>query len=302
MNTTKIEWADITINPVVGCSKCSPGCDNCYAEQFAARLAKHPNEKIRAKYAGVVDERGKWTGVIDFDVSCLTNLPKKPKRIFVGSMCDLFHDSVMDSHLEHIFGHIGLTRANQHHTFMILTKRPQRMLEFFTNWKPYREIPNLWLGVTVCNQEEAEAKIPMLLATPAAKRFVSVEPMLGPMDLDKDEFLSAWRCQIDIPTLDWVICGGETGPNARPMHFDWVRSLRNQCEAADVPFFFKSWGAWLPTDQWLSEPGGKSVCVYEDGSTSAAPEQRGLHYIRTFFVKRPESGLFYGEEVREVPA
>ncbi|MDR2893044.1 MAG: phage Gp37/Gp68 family protein [Deltaproteobacteria bacterium] len=230
MNATKIEWADATINPVVGCSKCSPGCDNCYAERMAARLAKIP--ATAAKYAGVVDDKGKWTGVIDFDVSCLTKLPKMPKRIFVGSMCDLFHDSVMDSHLDHIMGHISLTRANAHHTFMFLTKRAERMREFFTHWKAYREIANLWLGVTVCGPDELH-KLESLQLTPAVKRYVSFEPLLsdlGPVNFDG---------------IDWVICGGETAPNARPMHPDWVRSLRDQCQKAGVPFFFKGWGEWI---------------------------------------------------------
>lgn len=293
--TTKIEWADMTINPVVGCSPCSPGCDNCYAERFAARLAKNP--KTAKKYSGVVDEKGKWTGVIDFDVSCLVKLPRKPKRIFVGSMCDLFHDSVMDNHLEQIMGHLGLTRDNAHHTFMLLTKRPERMRDFFTRWEPYRKVTNVWLGVTVCNQAEAEAKIPVLLQTPAAVRFVSVEPMLEAVDLQAayphdwmhckccgwygpdDGELGAdhiinedgsepicpqcgndgeagefdWTREVAaayketiLPGLDWVICGGETGPGARPMHPDWVRGLRDQCQGARVPFFFKSWGEWAP--------------------------------------------------------
>lgn len=262
MSKTKIEWADMTINPVVGCSKCSPGCDNCYAEKMAARLAKMP--QTAEKYAGVVDECGKWTGIIDFDVYCLTRLPRKPKRIFVGSMCDLFHDSVMDSQLEHLMGHIVLTRANTHHTFILLTKRPERMKEFFTYWKPYHEIKNVWLGVTVCNQQEADEKIPLLLDTPAAKRFVSIEPMLGAVDLTAMRFTHSdgffgdalqWhhlphcrRAELQdgavYPALDWVICGGETGLKARPMHPDWVRSLRDQCAAAGTPFFFKGWGEW----------------------------------------------------------
>lgn len=264
--STKIEWADMTINPVVGCSHCSPGCDHCYAERFAARMAKHP--KTAKKYSGVVDEKGKWTGVIDFDVSCLVKLPRKPKRIFVGSMCDLFHDSVMDNHLEQIMGHLGLTRDNAHHTFMLLTKRPERMRDFFTRWEPYRKVTNVWLGVTVCNQAEADEKIPVLLQTPAAVRFVSVEPCLGPVDLghlswtdiigstaEKNALTGkTWiqgNCGESSQTLqgnrlDWVICGGETGPGARPMHPDWVRSLRDQCQSAGVPFFFKGWGEWAP--------------------------------------------------------
>lgn len=138
------------------------------------------------------------------------------------------------------------------HTFIVLINRPKRMKKFVSittqeDVAPHPwPLPNVWLGLTVCNQAEADEKIPVLLGTPAAKRFVSVEPMLGPVDLDKNEFLSPWRSQIDrdLPFIDWVICGGETGPGARPMHPDWVRSLRDQCQSAGVPFFFKSWGEW----------------------------------------------------------
>lgn len=251
MATTNIEWADMTINPVVGCSKCSPGCDNCYAERFAARLAKNP--KTAAKYAGVVDERGKWTGKISaLDLSCFDKLPKKPKRIFVGSMTDLFNEWASPVTVEKIIKEI---RNHSQHTFMLLTKRPQFIRCVSLNKKP---LPNVWLGVTVCNQQEADEKIPVLLSIPAAKRFVSIEPMLGPVDLDrfvfnwKKRYLhgSAQLCPDLVekhapPSLDWVIVGGETGPNARPMHPDWVRSLRDQCQAAGVPFFFKGWGGWL---------------------------------------------------------
>lgn len=355
MSKTKIEWADMTINPVVGCSKCSPGCDNCYAEKMAARLAKMP--QTAAKYAGVVDECGKWTGIIDFEVSCLLRLPKNPKRIFVGSMCDLFHDSVMDSHLAHIMGHIGLTGSNTHHAFILLTKRPERMKEFFTHWKPYREIKNVWLGVTVCNQAEADKKIPLLLDTPAAKRFVSVEPMLGPVDLSlytgnifcchdcghrelvcssgcpscgrvyaPSEDASSWVYCEDCKTsflnneicvcsecggktsspsasLDWVICGGETGPKARPMHPDWVRGLRDQCEAAGVPFFFKGWGEWTPA---FYQSGGFQV-----NSDADIPHGYAAMYhvfpetpeFRMYKVGKRRSGrLLDGREWNEVPA
>lgn len=314
--TTKIEWADATINPVVGCSPCSPGCDNCYAERFAARLVKHP--KTAKKYSGVVDEKGKWTGVIDFDVSCLVKLPRKPKRIFVGSMCDLFHDSVMDNHLEQIMGHLGLTRDNAHHTFMLLTKRPERMRDFFTRWEPYRKATNVWLGVTVCNQAEADEKIPVLLQTPAAVRFVSVEPMLGPVDLghlswtdiigstaEKNALTGkTWiqgNCGESSQTLqgnrlDWVICGGETGPGARPMHPDWVRGLRDQCQAAGTPFFFKSWGEWVTENQSPED-------ILLPGQSTIPHGWKGRKYEDSVYRvgKRRAGRLLDGREWNEVP-
>lgn len=235
--STKIEWADMTINPVVGCSKCSPGCDNCYAERFATRLAKNP--ATAQKYAVVIDEHGKWTGNFNVDLTPFASLPKKSKRIFIGSMCDIFHENASYNWFLWI-----VHRMSQYpqHTFILLTKRPQRMNKFISLTRETDTdcglwpLPNLWIGVTVCNQAEADEKIPVLRVIPAAKRLVSVEPMIGPVEIGKYLY--------DTQYIDWVICGGETGPGARPMHPDWVRSLRDQCQQARVPFFFKSWGEW----------------------------------------------------------
>ena len=155
---------------------------------------------------------------------------------------------------------------SRQHTFQVLTKRPERMADFLGKYFP-DPLPNVWLGVTVCNQAEAGTKIPVLLQTPAAVRFVSIEPMLGPMNFCLKGLMgqtwdtlrggiAAESSGLDIvtgyqatPHIDWVICGGETGPGARPMHPDWVRGLRDQCQQAGVPFFFKSWGEWLPCSQ-----------------------------------------------------
>ncbi len=266
-NATNIEWADLTINPTRGCSHCSPGCDNCYAERFAARLAHNP--QTAHAYAGLVDEKGKWTGKVSplHDLSVFHRLPKKPCRIFVGSMTDMFHPALDDNEGQGMRAMLKLFGEFPQHTFMLLTKRPERMRRYI-EWIIAQDgdlPPNLWIGVTVCNQAEADTKIPVLLQTPAAKRFVSIEPMLGPVDLthmDADAAGHQSWCWInsltgrhtdmgrpcsDVPKLDWVICGGETGSGARPMHPDWVRSLRDQCKAAEVPFFFKSWGEWGAT-------------------------------------------------------
>lgn len=232
-----IGWCDCTVNPIVGCTKCSHGCENCYAERFAARLAKNP--ATAKKYAGVVDERGRWTGkVSEPDWTCFARLPKAPRRVFVGSMTDFFYEKGLSN-----LGALFCTMDSMpQHTFLLLTKRPEQMRcfqEAFVHVS--RGIPrNIWLGVTICNQEEAIDKIPTLLDTPASKRFLSVEPMLGPVDLTR--FL---------PGLDWVICGGETGNGARPMHPDWVRSLRDQCVEAGVPFYFKGWGCTKKTPALL---------------------------------------------------
>lgn len=233
--STKIEWADMTINPVVGCTKCSDGCRSCYAERFAARMVRHPNPKISGKYADVVDEHGKWTGKTNItdhmDFSKLYGM-RKSKRIFVGSMTDLFHASVSIETLRDIFSSMSLCSQ---HTFMLLTKRPERMADFLRENFP-TPLPNVWLGVTVCNHDELW-KLDTLREIPAALRYVSFEPLLSGLG------------KVNLEGIGWVICGGETGPGARPMHPDWVRDLRDQCQGARVPFFFKGWGEWVPCSQ-----------------------------------------------------
>ena len=267
--TTKIEWADATINPVMGCSHCSPGCDNCYAERFAARLARNP--KTAEKYKGVVDENGKWTGTVNLHMDgCLhaATVTRKPKRFFIGSMTDIFHENIPDEEIRNLFLAMIIV-PNDLPTYMVLTKRPHRAKAVLGDMLvACPELHRVWLGVTVCNQAEADEKIPVLLQTPAAVRFVSVEPCLGPVDLghlswtdiigstaEKNALTGkTWiqgNCGESSQTLQgnrlgWVICGGETGPGARPMHPDWVRSLRDQCQGAGVPFFFKGWGEWAP--------------------------------------------------------
>lgn len=282
---TKIEWADVSTNIGVGCSHCSPGCDHCYAEKFAHRLSKHPIAK--KVYAGVVDEQGRWTGKINFNLSDEVyphRVPGKSKRVFVGSMTDIFHPNYPAENRDEIFASImaDYILANGHgHTFIILTKRPQAMEEYFAagpetllrrwgragNWiivgdgdetfEEYADgqtipqemtsprdnlrqeylwpLPNLWLGVTVCNRDELW-KLDVLREIPAALRIVSFEPLLSDLGT------------VDLSGIGWGIAGGETGSSARPMHPVWVCSLRDQCQCAGVPFFFKSWGEWLPTD------------------------------------------------------
>lgn len=283
---TKIEWCDITINPIVGCSKCSPGCKNCYAEKMAARLAKHPYPEIAAKYAGVVDANG-WTGNFSKpSLAVFRNLPKSSRLVFVGSMTDIFHDGIVkcgEYHKTWLPMLFDAMLSFPQHIFMLLTKRPQNMkawIDFTMEACVDKPLPNLWLGVTVCNQKEADEKLPILLQTPAAKRFVSVEPMLGPINLEKfliscngcgnqcstalclnrpgnghDLCNACDKPNPDGPRLDWVICGAETGPRARPMNPDWARSQRDQCKEAGVPFFFKKMGniKKIPDDLMVRE-------------------------------------------------
>lgn len=321
----KIEWvaelarqrgmASKSWNPVIGCSRASEGCRNCYAAGIAHRFGHHG----AGVYAGLTGRDGdgtpRFNGKIDFSEKRLKEPLRwrKPAVVFAGDMADIFHNNVTDAMLDRIFAVMAL---RPDHLFLVLTKRPERMRAYLSDKDlPYsiREtdewrrvdsdsrgfddgapLPNVWLGVTAEDQATADARTPHLLATPAAKRFVSIEPMLGPVDLRRwmpnsyectaacgyrsgrppeEERCAAcgWQgfgagefCPIcgrqdfthvcpdcgedantghpDTPVVNWVICGGESGPNARPMHPDWARALRDQCVSARVPFFFKQWG------------------------------------------------------------
>ncbi|MFE5290366.1 DUF5131 family protein [Nocardia sp. NPDC056611] len=264
---TTIEWTERTWNPVTGCDKVSPGCDNCYAEGIANRFAgtpQFPNGFGVTLRPERLEEPLKW---------------RKPTRVFVNSMSDLFHDRVPSEHIARVF---AAMRAAPQHTFQVLTKRHGRMryllgdggqnlLERATDEETASALydapwplPNVWLGVSVENQKWADVRIPALLDTPAAVRFISAEPLLGPIDLHGPlDASGAHRPRLTYwlnggpgfaddgtltvgPRLDWVIVGGESGPKARPMHPDWARDLRDQCVESDVGFLFKQWGEWSP--------------------------------------------------------
>lgn len=299
---SKIEWTDATWNPVIGCSPVSAGCDNCYAARMAARFAeqKGSNVPLCGYYYNVVDHEGKWNGkTVLKDHKLHDPLPwRKPRTIFVCSMGDLFHESVPDEWIDRVMAVIAM--AGQHR-FMILTKRPERMEKYFafanrtakimTKLDMWHEhdpkhdelalataayigfhgkfyLRNLALGVSIEDQKTADRRIPILLQTPAAYRFVSYEPALGSVNLQtiilkKKErgpdvsinALYGWHggADSDRTRIDLVIMGGESGPNARPMHPDWARSVRDQCAVAGVPFFFKQWGEWHPEPLGFSE-------------------------------------------------
>jgi len=240
---TGIEWTDATWNPVTGCTKVSAGCKHCYAERVWPRLAAprpQPNRYTGREFtdvachSDVIDQPLAWT---------------RPRRIFVNSMSDLFHPGVPDYFLCEVFERM---EEAPHHTFQVLTKRPARMAEFVEQWwrnsEPSRHI---WLGVSAEDQATANERIPLLLQTPAAVRWVSAEPLLGQVDIGKwlPCSMHLMGCRCAGPSLDWVVVGGESGPKARPMHPDWVSGIRDQCAAAGTPFLFKQWGEWLPIDQ-----------------------------------------------------
>ncbi|MDQ0349773.1 phage Gp37/Gp68 family protein [Ancylobacter vacuolatus] len=290
---TGIEWADSTWNPIVGCSIVSPGCTNCYAMKQAARIeAMQPG----THYAGTTQKTKSgavWSGKLALAPDHILTQPlrwSRPRRIFVNSMSDLFHEDAPDAWIDQVFAVMAMAPQ---HTFMVLTKRSARMRAYVSevretwcsrgppmpgaeriqeaaaaltgeDWRPETPgewpLPNVWLGVSTEDQRRADERVPDLLATPAAVRFISAEPLLGPVNLfslnerrgDRGT-ITDWHDSLrglrfgpseETAKLDLVISGGESGPKARPMHPDWARSLRDQCAAAGTAFFFKQWGEW----------------------------------------------------------
>jgi len=262
---TKIEWATHTWNPVTGCTPISEGCEHCYAARMAKRLAGRCGYPQDDPFRPGTFHANRLNDPLKI---------KKSSMIFVCSMGDLFHEDVSELIIDEI---LDVIAACPQHVFIMLTKRPQNIEQKLYASTPKcgcrhlgggDYMPNVWLGVTAENQARANERIPILLSIPAAVRFVSVEPILGPVDLTTvidrhtDHFTFGVSRESYLYTnvltgrqyfkggylphekLDWVICGGETGPGARPMHPDWARSLRDQCKAASVPFFFKSMGDW----------------------------------------------------------
>ena len=292
---TKIEWSDATWNPITGCTLVDEGCRYCYAAHLITSwpaIGNHPSRKGLARKNAAGDS--KFTGEVRFNEQWLYQPLrwKKPRRTFVCAHGDLFHESVPDEWIDRVFAVMALA---PHHTFQVLTKRPDRAAQYLADmviridaiqdwadeilgsndmpFTPHWPLPNVWLGTSISDQASADLRIPPLLECLAAVRFVSAEPLLGPVDLTRVRAPEEWGPNPDgwvfdafetgdfytlfgdgpsLPSdgpyrdsaIDWVICGGESGPHARPMHPDWARSLRDQCVAAGVPFLFKQWGEW----------------------------------------------------------
>jgi protein gp37 len=264
----KIEWTDRTWNPLAGCTMVSRACVNCYAMRMAFRLEHMGQEKYKGTTRKTEGGKIVWTGKINIDEKALLEPLKwkKPQRVFVNSMSDLFHEDVDPYFVDKVF---AVMAATPHITYQILTKRPDRVEVYFNDEDLGHDIdtaakkldlkipfvwplPNVWLGTTIENQKEADKRIPPLLNCPAAVRFVSCEPLVGPIEFSNVTKRSDAVSQLGKKALNgihWVIAGGESGPNAEPSHPDWFRSLRDQCESAGVPFFFKQWGEWIPSSQ-----------------------------------------------------
>lgn len=274
MSDTAIEWTEKTWNPTTGCDQVSPGCDNCYALTLAKRLKGMGAEKYQKD--GIPETSGPGFGITEHPASLTIPLSwRKPQKVFVNSMSDLFHKGISDEFIAKVF---AVMAATPRHTYQVLTKRHGRMRSLLSSdafrqqvqrriagvgndpyvdrhWKAW-PLPNVWLGVSVENQEWAGIRIPALLDTPAAVRFLSCEPLLGPV------LLRNWvlpHCGCCTPLLgrscvndpgavsvDWVIAGGESGAGFRPLNLDWVRSLRDQCAESEVAFLFKQVGGRTP--------------------------------------------------------
>ena len=310
---TKIEWTDETWNPIRArnldtgraghfCVHVSPACEHCYAEVMQARLFGNP-----VRYAAQDAEK---VEIFMHENALMQPLRwRRPRRIFVCSMTDLFYEGHSDELIDRVFAAMALAPQ---HTFQVLTKRAERMRDYIQaepwdrinaeagtleHWDkmPTLDVPprHIWLGVSAEDQRRAEERIPVLLDTPAAVRFLSAEPLLGPIDLtrlelvpdslDEDGELRRAGIRVDalrnkhcesgvkrgLGPLDQVIVGGESGHGARPMHPQWARDLRDQCEAAGTAFFFKQWGEWLPGEDDFSRTGpphyGMPDAIWQDG-------------------------------------
>lgn len=293
-NNSSIEWTDTTWNPLAGCTRASPGCDNCYAAVMSIRLeamaqadiAAGKNPGSKAKYIGVATKNKQgvtaFNGKINLDEDALEEPFKwrKPRRVFVNSMSDLFHKDVPFEFVAKVF---AVMEGTPQHTYQVLTKRPERMLAFQQNWYHFGFPANVWAMTSVENQETADERIPFLLRVTARVRGLSMEPLLGPVDLSGGRFtvhsstkLSYSQPPVVVdyrepdgssPRIHWVIVGGESGPNARPMHPQWARSLRDQCAAAGVPFFFKQWGGWAWSGDYITDK------LYADPIRHAFPDK-----------------------------
>lgn len=325
---TKIEWCDHTFNPWTGCMKVSPACDHCYAEGWSKRAG----EKVGKWGPGAPRVRttpANWNLPKRWNVQADAFMAQRGRRqrVFCASLADVFDNAVEPQWRADLFDLIASTPALD---WLLLTKR------IGNAWKMMADacgvsvasarlpLPNVWLGATIVNQEEADRDIPKLLAVPACVRFLSMEPLLGQVNLAKlnnpgplhqsGAFINALRggtwgevpttgerlriTHSPLDTVDWVIVGGESGPGARPMHPDWARSLSDQCRAAGVPFLFKQWGEWTDFDHTPSE--------WWNGRTEAERKKLEQRFVGGMAMnrigKKAAGRLLDGRDWNEVPA
>jgi protein gp37 len=321
------KWWDTGLDLVTGCTQISPGCDHCWNMAAANRKRnfgpgyEHINPKIQARYGGLTDAAGRWTGEVRPQWQDLDKIGRARKPQVYTFWNDLFHPGVgfnfIDAILENIHNHLQ-------HFYIICTKRPERALEYslsreLGNW-PYDFRNRLMLMISAENQAMANLRVPILLQIPGVMHGVSLEPLLGEIKFRQTWLMPdpEWAPGWQYGCLDWVICGGETGPHARPMHPDWLRSLRDECQTAGVPFFFKSWGEFCPRllmaapDLFWDGHGKKEWGVLDNEghyfSTTTpwngneAEDSDLLEYSMYRIGKKAAGRLLDGREWNEVPA
>ena len=308
--TSLISWTDSTWNIINGCSIVSPGCKNCYAMRWGWRIAHHPNPKVREIRAGLTRKtksgRIVWTGDVRMHTPWLHDPIRwrKPRNVFVCAHGDLFHEHVPVEWIQSVFGIMAV--ANWH-KYQCLTKRPDRMQELLSSdwfwdkvrnyavkhscfkrtgswsdseaeWRAPNPLPQVCLGTSIEDQKRADERIPFLMNTPAAVRFISAEPLLAPVDITPWTACGScgdnrhmtidpdWSCgELHKNSLDWVIVGGESGPGSRPMHPDWAREIRDACADASIPFHFKQWGNWFPKQSPVDHLDKRGIIIRRDG-------------------------------------
>lgn len=304
--TTNIEWCDSTFNPWIGCTKVSPACDDCYAARSTPARALGVQWGAGQPRRRTSDDNWKLPERWQREAAAFHAEHGRRRRVFCASLADVFDNEVPTAWRVDL---LRLIEATPDVDWLLLTKRignVDRLLDEAAHLMPEVmkwPLPNVWLGATVVNQAEADRDIPKLLAVPARVRFLSIEPMLGPIDLREIPLFGSGHHELDpivlanvlqraeayppLPSVDWVICGGESGPKARPMHPDWARSLRDQCAAAGVPFLFKQWGEWIPGESEASADGYRiaypdEVCNVElgDGRRYATTTAHEREFLR----------------------
>lgn len=341
-DNTKIPWADASWNPLAGCSDepISPGCQNCYARMLAHRMGN------KGQHFESLATAEKWTGEVRFYRHLLAKPLnwKKPRNIFVGSMGDLFYEGIPWSVIDEVFGVIAACAIEREHRFLILTKRPDRLNAYFTQrgvldrWMRYARtlidaplysalsqlsmpLKNVWIGTSAEDQIRFDKRVGWILIAPAVGRFVSIEPMLGHISMQHEsdgrgcvlcsgEHSLLDCAYVDGAALNWVICGGESGPRARPTHPDWVRDIKNQCirSTRRIPFMFKQWGTWKPVD-WYSQAthavrisDGYTIQLDHEPYSAARCQSAPAGWCGVARLGKAESGrILEGQEYMEFP-
>ncbi|MCM3144336.1 phage Gp37/Gp68 family protein [Brevibacillus sp. MER 51] len=294
---TAIEWTDVVWNPVTGCSKVSEGCRNCYA--FALHDMRHKafleGKKLPQQYSKSFKELQLFSDRLEQPVKW-----KKPRKIFVNSMSDLFHKDVPGWFIKQVF---DIMMKADWHVYQVLTKRADRMREIVTAYLEHEKMdklpPHIWIGVSVENEDANKERVHHLVKTKASVRFLSCEPLLGPIDLSVH--LNWLERDTGKPYIHWIIAGGESGSNARPMRQYWVESLRDQCKEFGVAFFFKQWGEFLPHEDDDEDP---EFWVTDEGAGfvhTSIPTDDDWDYMNRVGKKRA-GRLLDGQEWNQFPA